>query len=209
MDRKMRRVSLMDSPRRGLLGHGSVLAITSFPGRTSPVLRGNWILTRLLGTPPPPPPPNVSQFEDRVADNHRLSQREKLQLHRRNPNCYACHSQIDPLGFALSEFDWFGRHQPTRGRARVDAKGRLPDGRVVDGLNGLSAALLEDRMDDLSRQLTTKMLSYALGRQLDYRDEATVRKLLVDFESRGRSVRQLIHQIVQTDTFQINQPAEN
>ena len=102
---QMRKVSLSSSPRRGILGHGSILAVTSFPGRTSPVLRGNWILSRLLGTPPPPPPPNVSEFDDRVAENRRLSQRQKLEMHRSNPNCYACHSQIDPLGFALEEFE--------------------------------------------------------------------------------------------------------
>ena len=107
---QMRRVSLADSPRRGILGHGSILATTSFQYRASPVVRGNWILSELLGTPPPPPPPNVSDFDDEIADAE-LTAREKLERHRENPNCYACHSQIDPLGFALEHFDWFGRHR--------------------------------------------------------------------------------------------------
>ncbi|MDG2224139.1 MAG: DUF1592 domain-containing protein [Rubripirellula sp.] len=201
---EMQRVSLTDSKRRGLLGHGSVLAITSFPGRSSPVLRGNWILSELLGTPPPPPPPNVSQFDERVAENRRLSQRQKLQLHRQNPNCYGCHSQIDPLGFALSEFDWFGRLVRGRDRRQIDSTGTLPDGTVVQGLRGLSEAITRDRIGDLSRQAVTKMLTYALGRQLEYYDEATVRELLADFESGQRSLRGLIHEIVQTDTFQAN-----
>ena len=204
----MRRVSLQNSKRRGLLGHGSVLAITSFPGRTSPVLRGNWILSELLGTPPPPPPPNVSQFDERVAENRRLSQRQKLQLHRRNPNCYACHSQIDPLGFALSEFDWFGRLRENQRGRRIDSRGKLPDGTVVDGLDGLNEALIGKRIDDLSRQLATKLLSYALGRQLEYYDEATIRELLIDFRQQDRHPRALIHAIVRTDAFQRNEPQE-
>ena len=105
----MRLVSLKGTGRSGILGQGSVLAITSFPGRTSPVVRGNWILSELLGTPPPPPPPNASRFSERISENRKLSQRDKLKLHRNNPNCYVCHNQIDPLGFALEGFEWFGR----------------------------------------------------------------------------------------------------
>ena len=202
MGSAMRKVSLNESSRRGLLGHGSVLAITSFPGRASPVVRGNWILSTLLGTPPPPPPPNVSEFDERIADRDNLSQREKLQLHRNNPNCYACHSQIDPLGFALSQFDWYGRYRP--GRRHQDTKGTLPDGTVVDGLAGLSKAINETRLNDLNRQLTTKMLSYALGRQLEYYDEATIRSLVADLENKQYRIRSLIHLIVQTESFQKN-----
>jgi hypothetical protein len=147
----------------------------------------------------------VSQFDERVAESRRLTQRQKLLLHRRSPNCYACHSQIDPLGFALSEFDWYGRR-----RSRdVDNRGQLPDGTTVHGLAGLSRVLERDRIDDLSRQVTTKMFAYALGRQLEYYDEATVRELLRDFKSDGRRLRSLIHGIVQTDTFQSNDFMEN
>lgn len=201
----MRRVELGDGPRRGVLGHGSILAVTSFTGRTSPVVRGNWILTKLLGTPPPPPPPNVSEFDERVAENRRLTQRQKLEAHRDNPNCYACHSQIDPLGFALEEFEWFGRHQPARRGKRVDATGKLPGGKTFRGLTGLSQTLLEERRDDLTIQLTRKMLSYALGRQLEYYDEATVRDLVQQLQMDGHRLRAVVHAIVQSDTFQMKQ----
>ncbi|MEO2015247.1 MAG: DUF1592 domain-containing protein [Fuerstiella sp.] len=201
---QMRRVSLKDGPRRGVLGHGSILAVTSFPGRTSPVIRGNWILTKLLGTPPPPPP-NVSEFAERVAENRQLTQRQKLEAHRDNPNCSACHSLIDPLGFALEEFEWFGRHQPTRRGKPVDATGKLPGGKTFRGLTGLSQTLLHERLDDLTTQLTRKMLSYALGRQLEYYDEATVRDLVQQLQADGRRLQTVVHAIVQSDTFQMKQ----
>lgn len=198
---EMRRVSLSETPRRGVLGHGSILATTSLPRRTSPVLRGNWILTTLLGTPPPPPPPNVSEFDERVAENDRLSQRQKLELHRANPRCYACHSQIDPLGFALEEFEWFGRYRPERRGRPVDSVGRLPGGTQFRGLKGLSETLLKEHSSDLAEQLTRKMLAYALGRQLEYYDEATVQELTNELQADQRRVRTLIRAIVQSDTF--------
>lgn len=207
---EMRRVSLEGTPRAGVLGHGSILAITSFPGRTSPVVRGNWILSELLGTPPPPPPPNVSQFDEELEDRESLSQREKMRLHRRNPNCYVCHNQIDPLGFALEEFEWFGRHRPRRRGRPVDARGELPDGTVVEGLSGLRQALVTQRRDDLVKQLTRKMLSYALGRQLEYYDEATVQQMIQHVEDNDRRLRALIHAVVRSDAFQMKQlPEEN
>ena len=204
--KEMRRVSIADSPRRGVLGHGSIQAITSFPHRVSPVVRGNWILTDMLGTPPPPPPPNVSGFDEKVAQA-RMSPRKKLEMHRNNPNCYACHSEIDPLGFALSHFDWFGRHRPGKGKRGISAEGQLPDGTTINGLIELSEALVESRIDDLSFQVTRKMLAYALGRQLEYYDEATVRDLVAQLQRDDRRMRTLIHGIVQSDTFQKKQVA--
>ena len=202
---EMLEVSLRETPRRGVLGHGSILATTSLPRRTSPVMRGNWILTTLLGTPPPPPPPNASEFNERLAENERLSQRKKLELHRTNPNCYACHSQIDPLGFALEEFEWFGRYRPERRGRPVDSVGKLPDGTSFRGLTGLSRTLVSERSSDLAEQLTRKMLAYALGRQLEYYDEATVRELTMELEADGRKLQTLIHAIVRSDSFQKKQ----
>lgn len=199
---ELRLISLRDSPRRGVLGHGSVLAVTSFPGRTSPVVRGNWILSQLLGTPPPPPPPNVSELDERVAENRRLTARQKLELHRSNPNCYTCHSQIDPLGFALESFEWFGRHRP---RQKADVSGQFPGGQPFQGLRGLASTLVSERIDDLSEQVTRKMLAYALGRQLEYFDEATVRDVIRAFQSDGRRMHALIHAIVNSDAFQKKQ----
>ncbi len=201
---EMRRVSLTESPRRGVLGHASILAITSFPGRTSPVVRGNWVLSSLLGTPPPPPPPNASEFDDRIRESRRLTQRQKLERHRSNPNCYACHSQMDPLGFALEEFEWFGRH---RGSRRIDATGQLPGGKPFKGLRGLSKTLIAERVEDLANQVTRKMLSYALGRQLEYYDEATVRSLSKELQGNDRKLTSLIYAIVESDAFQMKQRA--
>ena len=198
---QLRRVSLSDSPRRGVLGHGSILAVTSFPGRTSPVMRGNWILSQLLGTPPPPPPPNVSELDERVADNDRLSARQKLELHRSHPNCYTCHSQIDPLGFAMESFEWYGRHRPRR----RDTAASFPGGASFQGLRGLADTLVVERIDDLSEQVTRRMLAYALGRQLEYFDEATVRDVLADFEQEQRRLPALIQAIVRSDAFQQKQ----
>ena len=197
---KMRRVELEDSSRGGVLGHASVLTITSFPHRTSPVVRGNWILSELLGTPPPPPPPNVSEFDERI-ENRRLTQRQKLELHRRNPNCYACHSEIDPLGFALENYEEFGRLRDRDDRRRIDTTGKLPSGRVVKGLEGLRQALVTERRDDLVEQMARKMFTYALGRQLDYYDEAAVRDIISHAEKHERRLQPLIEGIVLSDSF--------
>ncbi|MEM9701309.1 MAG: DUF1592 domain-containing protein, partial [Planctomycetota bacterium] len=202
---EMRRVDLRGSERGGALGHGSILAITSFPGRTSPTLRGNWILSELLGTPPPPPPPNVSQFDERLAELESLTEREKLERHRANPACYVCHREIDPLGFALQRYDWFGRDRTQLGERMPDTDGELPDGTAVNGLAGLKEALVKTRLDPLVIQLTRKMLSYALGRQLDYRDEATVREIAATVRSDGRRLRTLVREIVLSDAFRMNQ----
>lgn len=199
---QMRRVSLEGSVRGGILGQGSVLAITSFPGRTSPVVRGHWILSELLGTPPPPPPPNASEFSERLAEKRRLSQREKLKLHRNNPNCYVCHNQIDPLGFALEGFEWFGRK---RRASSADVTGHLPSGRKVVGLEGLQTAILEERAEDLLRQAVRKMLAYALGRQLEYYDEAVVRDIMSATEPDGGRLQDIIQAIIRSDTFQMKQ----
>ena len=202
----MRRVSLSGTERGGILGHASILAVTSFPGRTSPVLRGNWILSELLGTPPPPPPPNASQFDEEIRENDRLTQRQKLERHRDNPNCYACHSQIDPLGFSLERFDWFGRYRPKQGRRRLSALGEFPNGTKFTGLFGLQEVIVNERIDDLVMQLTRKMLAYALGRQLEYFDEATVREVAAAVHKDDRRITTLIHKIVHSDTFQMQQP---
>ena len=207
---QMRRVQLApESNRGGILGHGSVLAITSFPGRTSPVLRGNWVLSELLGTPPPPPPPNASEFDESIEENERLSQRQKLMRHRDNPNCYACHSQIDPLGFALERFDWFGRYRSKHRGKNLSAAGQFPSGEEFIGLPGLRSVIAKNRMDDLVKQLARKMLSYALGRQLEYYDEATLREIVAATNQDNRRIKTLVHAIVGSKTFQYQQPQES
>jgi len=205
----MRRVVLRNSRRGGILGHASILATTSFPGRTSPVVRGNWILSELLGTPPPPPPPNVSQFDESIEERDSLSARQKLELHRQNPNCYVCHNEIDPLGFALEEFGWFGRERRLDGEDDLDVEGMLPNGTVVNGISGLRDALISERRDDLVEQMTRKMLSYALCRQIEYYDESTVNEIVETVENDNRRMRTLILAIVRSDAFRMKQPGRD
>jgi hypothetical protein len=205
---EMRRVNVDPRRRGGIFGHGSLLAVTSFPGRTSPVVRGKWILADVLGTPPPPPPPNVSEFSEEIEDDDRLSFREKLELHRQKPNCYACHSQMDPLGFGLEQFDWFGRYRTRRGRQPIDATGQLPDGAQFTGLAGLKQVIVEQKRDDLVRQLTQKMLSYALGRQLEYYDEPAVRKIIVELSEDQNRMQTLVREIVMSFPFRYKQSRE-
>lgn len=198
---QMRRVKLESRQRGGILAHGSLLAVTSFPGRTSPVSRGKWILADVLGTPPAPPPPNASQFDEEIEESDSLTFRQKLQKHRSNPNCYACHIEMDPLGLSLENYDWFGRYRTRYGRRKIDARGQLPDGTDFDGLVGLKKVLLEKRQDDLIRQVTSKMLSYALGRQLEYYDEPAVRSIVAAVKKDGGRIQTLIREIIHSHPF--------
>lgn len=202
---EMRRVSLEGTQRGGVLGQGSVLAVTSFPYRTSPVVRGKWVLETLLGTPPPPPPPNVSELSDEIAENRRLSIRQKLERHRQSPSCSACHSEMDPLGLSLEKFDWFGRYRERYERGRIDDSGSLPTGESFAGLQGLKKVIVETRSDDLVRQVASKMLSYALGRQLEYYDEPAIRTIIERISAEENRFQPLIHQIVASYPFQYKQ----
>jgi len=128
-----------------------------------------------------------------------------MELHRTNPNCYACHSQIDPLGFSLEQFDWFGRYRTKRRGHDVDDRGELPDGTEFRGVDGLRGVLVERRLDDLVFQITRKMLTYAIGRQLEYYDEATVREIVAAVQADDRKLKTLIREIVHSDTFRMKQ----
>lgn len=206
---QMRRVQLDTDKRGGILGHGSLLAVTSFPYRTSPVVRGKWVLDTVLGTPPPPPPPNVSEFPEEIAENERLSIRQKLEMHRKAPNCYACHSQMDPLGLSMENYDWFGRWRERYGRRRIDVSGTLPDGTEFEGLAGLKRVLVEQRSPELVRQVATKMLSYGLGRQLEYYDEPALRTIIANVKKDGSRFRSLIHEVVASYPFQYKKNRNN
>ncbi|MEM6690491.1 MAG: DUF1592 domain-containing protein, partial [Planctomycetota bacterium] len=198
----MRRVELEGYRRGGILGHGSILATTSFPGRTSPVVRGKWVLERLLGTPPPPPPPDVSELADEILENERLTIRQKLARHRESAKCNSCHQQMDPIGLALERYDWFGRYRRRYENGRIDDRGTLPNGTNFSGLSGLNRVLIAERSADLVRQVTQKMLSYALGRQLEYYDEQTVRKIIESLGPKEYRFQDLVHEIVQSYPFQ-------
>tara|TARA_Y100000588_G_scaffold184668_1_gene198572 strand:- start:329 stop:2434 length:2106 start_codon:yes stop_codon:yes gene_type:complete len=173
-----RRVQLEDEQRRGLLGQGSILTLTSYSTRTSPVLRGKWILENLLSSPPPPPPPDVPALDERTDDGQPRSMREAMEQHRANPACASCHAQMDPLGFALENFDAIGRwRERSESDAPIDATGLLPDGRRFDGPSGLRDALLT-APDQFVHTVTEKLLIYALGRGAEHFDAPAIRRIV-------------------------------
>ncbi|MBA62341.1 MAG: hypothetical protein CMJ76_08235 [Planctomycetaceae bacterium] len=197
----MRKINLTSPHRGGLLGQGSLLAVTSFPGRTSPIVRGNWVLTTVLGTPPPPPPPGAAEFEASIERRRDLSTSEKLALHRENQRCASCHDQIDPLGVALENFDFFGRYQ-TRSRGKsIDTQATLPDGTRFEGPAGLKLAIVGSYHEEFVKQLTRKLLSYALGRQLEYYDKPAIDSIYQQMQDNDYALHSLIEGIVHSYPF--------
>ena len=195
-----------ESTRGGLLGMPAVLAVSSYPYRTSPVLRGAWILESMLGTPPPPPPADVPALEKQASGDAPKSVREMLTRHRENAACASCHSRIDPLGFALENYDFIGRWRDQDAGKAIDNRGELPDGTVVAGPRSLKAALL-DRKDLFVRNLTAKMLGYALGRGLTPEDWCTVDRIAAELRENDYRARKLIELIVLSMPFQYQPPA--
>jgi len=193
------------SNRGGLLGMSAILAVSSHPQRTSPVLRGKWLLESILGTPPPPPPPNVPPLAEGPAqESHTV--RERLAQHRANPACASCHSRIDPLGFALENYDVLGRWRSEEAGKPVDAKGELPDGTTFDGPEQLKAVLLQKK-DVFLRNLTNKLLGYALGRGLSLQDSCTVDEIVAEVKRNDYSASSLLNAIVLSTPFRY-QPGE-
>jgi hypothetical protein len=188
------------SHRGGLLGMPAVLAVSSYPYRTSPVLRGTWILEAILGTPPPPPPPNVPALEESHDGAAPKSVRERLTQHRANPTCAGCHSRIDPLGFALDNYDVLGRWRDQDAGKPVDTSGQLPDGAKFEGPDQLKQVLLEHK-DVFIRNLTNKMLGYALGRGLTLSDSCTVDNIVAQLKDNNYSAHTLIEAIVLSVPF--------
>jgi hypothetical protein len=195
-----------NSHRGGLLGMPAVLAVSSYPYRTSPVLRGAWILDSMLGTPPPPPPPNVPALEEGHPGAPPKSVRERLTQHRANAVCASCHSRIDPLGFALENYDPIGHWRDEDGGKPVDSSGQLPDGTKFQGPDGLKAALL-DRKDLFLRNLTDKLLGYALGRGLTLTDSCTVDSIVTQVKQSDYRAQALIEAIVLSVPFRYQAPA--
>jgi len=194
-------VELPEGTRRGgLLGMPAVLAVSSFPYRTSPVLRGTWILESILGTPPPPPPPDVPALEEPHEGAAPKSVRERLTQHRANPACATCHSRIDPLGFALENYDVIGRWRDEDGGKPVDNSGELPDGAKFQGPDELKAVLLQHK-DLFVRNLTSKMLGYALGRGLTLKDSCTVDAIVAKLKDNDYKSQTLIEAIVLSVPF--------
>lgn len=195
------RVPLPDRRRGGVLGMAAILAETSYPLRTSPVLRGKWILEEVLGTPPPPPPPLVATLptNDNLRDG--LTFRQQLEQHRKNPNCAGCHSRLDPLGFALENFDPIGAWRDRVADKPVDAQGVLVNGEKVDGPVALKEALLA-RKALFIRHLTEKMLAYALGRGLEVYDYPVVKKIEADLALHDYKASRLVLDIAESYPFQ-------
>ena len=201
---RFRRVTFDEDGRRGgLLGHGSMLTVTSYPNRTSPVLRGKWLLENVLGTPPPPPPPDVPSLPERGEGGKAASVRERLEQHRKNPVCASCHAPMDPLGFALEHYDAIGAWRTTgEAGSPVDSSGTLPDGTRVDGLKGLRE-LLVSRREQFAGALTEKLLSYAIGRGLEYYDLTAVRRIVRESASDDYRWSSLILGVVRSVPFQM------
>ena len=198
---EFRQVSLRGTPRGGLLTQGSILTLTSNPTRTSPVKRGKWILENLLGEPPPPPPPNVPELEDQ---KEQLSGtlRQQLEQHRKNPNCAVCHQQMDELGFALENFNAIGGWRTFDGNLPIDAVATLPSGERFDGPRQLVNVLIEKKRDQFIRTLTENLLTFALGRGLEYYDVCAVDKIVANLPKQDYRFSALVLEIVRSEPFQ-------
>ena len=191
-----------ESPRAGLLGHGSILTVTSYATRTSPVLRGKWILENLLGAPPPPPPANVPPLEESRSTTEVVTMRERMEAHRANPVCAVCHRNMDPAGLSMENFDAIGRWRAHDGGAVIDASGSLPGGEDFEGVAGLRRALL-DRPEVFVGTMTEKLLIYALGRGMEQTDAPAIRAIVGGAADEDYRLSALILGVVRSTPFQM------
>jgi hypothetical protein len=195
-----------ESHRGGVLTMAAVLAVSSFPDRTSPVLRGKWVLEKMLGTPPPPPPPNVPELSKKPEDVTGKSLRQRLEVHRQDATCAACHDRLDPLGFGLENYDAIGRWRTEDAGQPVDSQGTLPGGVSFSGPHELKQILL-DRKDDFVRMFAGQMLSYALGRGLVESDYATIEKIVQRLQNNDYKTQELVLGIVESVPFRYHPPS--
>ena len=190
------------SPRAGLLGQGSILAPTSYATRTSVVLRGKYVLQNLLNTPPPAPPPNVPALKTESGSGQALSMREAMLQHRANPACAGCHAKMDPIGFALENFDATGRWRDEDGGKPIDVASSLPDGTRLDGVDGVRQLLLRDPALFVEA-MTSKLLMYAVGRNVQYYDGPAIRAIARESQQRNYTFASLVEGVVASDQFQM------
>jgi Protein of unknown function (DUF1588)/Protein of unknown function (DUF1585)/Protein of unknown function (DUF1592) len=197
-----RRVELKDRRRGGVLGMAAVLTLTSYPRRTSPVLRGKWVLEELLGTPPPPPPAMVKSLptDDRIRNG--LTFRQRLEQHRKKAECAACHARLDPLGFGLENFDVLGRWRDQVQQKPVDSSGKLTTGEEFTGAVALKTILVETKRELFVRNLAERMLSYALRRGVEYYDAPTVKQIMAELEAKDYRAATLVAAVVESLPFQ-------
>jgi hypothetical protein len=205
---RFRRVPLTDEARKGLLGQGSFLTVTSHANKTSPVRRGKWVLEQLLGTPPPPPPPDVPSLKEENSEGKALTMREQMAQHRDNPACSGCHKMMDPIGFAFENFDAVGSWRTAELNVPIDASGVLYDGSKFQGPVEFRKVLLEHREQYL-RTLTEKLLTYALGREPEYYDAPAIRKIVRDAAPGEYRWSSLILQVIKSTPFQMRRSAES
>jgi len=205
---EFRRITLTDPNRHGLLGKAAVLTVTSYPNRTAPTIRGKWVLQQVLGTPPPPPPPNVPSLKDDVTTKN-LTMRQRMELHRSNPTCAACHRMMDPLGFALENFDGLGQWRNTvgYGTEKIDSSGALPDGTTFDGPAGLRDVLMTKK-GMFVETFTEQFLTYALGRGVEQYDHPVLRKITREAASDNYRWSSIILGIVNSTPFQMRRVSD-
>jgi Protein of unknown function (DUF1592)/Protein of unknown function (DUF1588)/Protein of unknown function (DUF1587)/Protein of unknown function (DUF1585)/Protein of unknown function (DUF1595)/Cytochrome C oxidase, cbb3-type, subunit III len=205
---EFRRVKIEDPNRYGLLGQASILAVTSYPNRTAPTIRGKWVLEQLLGTPPPPPPPNVPSLKD-DATAQKLTMRQRMEQHRANPTCAACHRLMDPLGFALENYDGLGswRASTAPGAGPIDSSGTLPDGTAFIGPAGLREVLMK-KQDMFVENFTERLLTYALGRGVEEYDHAALRKITREAAADNQKWSSIILGIVNSTPFQMRRASD-
>ena len=204
---QFRRVELTDPNRFGILGQGSLMRVTSYPNRTSIVQRGKWVLENLLGTPPPPPPANVPSLNAHGKDG-KLSMRQAMEQHRANPACAGCHARMDPIGFALENYDGVGAWRDKDKGVWIDASGKLPDGSVFRGPAGLSHLILDRYRDQFIATFTEKLMTYALGRGIESYDRPALRSIIREAEKNNTTIPALIDGIVKSSQFQMRRTRE-
>jgi hypothetical protein len=198
-----RRVTFSDDRRAGILGQGSILTVTSYAHRTSPVVRGKWLLDNLLGTPSAPPPPNVPPFPEADGKSQPTSVRARMEQHRKSPVCANCHARLDPMGFSLENFDGIGQWRAVEANTPIDPSGAFPNGRRFDGPGAFRKALQQDYREEFVTTLAGKLLTYALGRGTEYYDMPAVRKTVRDAAAKDYRWSSLILGIVKSLPFQM------
>ena len=200
---EFRRVAITDPNRRGLLGQASILAVTSYPNRTAPTIRGKWVMEQLLGSPPPPPPANVPSLKEDSATAN-MTMRERMEQHRANPSCAVCHRVMDPIGFALENYNGLGAWRDSAGAGKIDSSGVLPDGTRFEGPQGLRKVLLAKK-DEFVAAFTERLLTYALGRGVEQYDAPVIRKIVRESASGDYRWSSIILGIVKSKPFQMIQ----
>jgi hypothetical protein len=204
-----RPVDLTEHPERGgLLTQGTFLIVSSNPTRTSPVKRGLYVLENLLGTPPPPAPPNVPELTEAAKEGANPTMREMMEIHRKNPDCRGCHARMDPIGLGLENFDALGRFRKTESGKPIDTAGELVTGEEFADVAALKAVLAETRRPDFYRTVSEKLLTYAIGRGVEYYDSTTIDQLAAHMAKNDGKLIELIHAITTSPPFQLRRGDE-